>query len=117
MPAVWYSRILNQFTCCCRSNPSRGPWKVTLDRDIYQPFIETCGHRMTRWNVWQAFNNRASISQDNMNLSNHKLIDSICLHRCVYCLYTSHYTWCLFTSVDLWWSICLWLYLFLLLLA
>jgi len=57
---------------------------VTFDRDIYQPFIEHCGDRLTRWNVWQAFNNRAAMSQDDMNLSNHKLIDSICEKRCVY---------------------------------
>jgi len=64
---------------------------VTLDRDIYQPFLETCGHRPTRWNVWQAFNNRASISQDEMNLSNHKLIDTICLHRSVIIYHLSIY--------------------------
>jgi len=54
---------------------------VTLDRDVYQPFIEHCGHRPTRWNVWQAFNNRASYSQDDMNLSNHKIIDDIRRNR------------------------------------
>jgi len=80
--AVWRNFLVSGCNLWhCRSNPSRGPWKVTLDRDVYQPFIEYCGHRPTRWNVWQAFNNRASYSQDEMNLSNHKLVDKIRLGR------------------------------------
>jgi len=75
----------------CRSDPSRGPWKVTLDRDIYQPIIEHCRHRPTRWNIWQAFNNRASYSQDEMNLSNHKIADSIRRRRYFYT--TDHLFW------------------------
>jgi oligopeptidase A len=64
-----------------KSNPSRGPWRVTLNQNIYQPFLEYCGDRLTRWNVWQAFNNRSSIGQDEMNLSNHTVIESIRQHR------------------------------------
>lgn len=64
-----------------RLNPSRGPWRVNLNQNIYQPFLEHCSHRMSRWNVWQAYNNRASISQDEQNLSNHIVIESIRQHR------------------------------------
>lgn len=82
---VFTKRVVNSFLFChlvsCRLNPSRGPWRVNLNQNIYQPFLEYCNHRMTRWNVWQAYNSRASISQDEQNLSNHIIIEDIRVHR------------------------------------
>lgn len=64
-----------------KTNPSRGPWKVTLNQNIYNAFLENCSQRLLRWNVWQAYNNRASIVHDQQNLSNHTIIKDIRQHR------------------------------------
>lgn len=59
------------------SNPSRGPWKVTLDPSIYEPFLQYCPDRMLRWNVWQAHRGRASLKTDNILLHNHQTVNKL----------------------------------------
>lgn len=42
------------------NDPSRGPWKVTLQPHIYEPFMQYCPDRELRWNAWQAYVQRCS---------------------------------------------------------
>lgn len=42
------------------NDPSRGPWKVTLQPHIYEPFMQYCPDRELRWNAWQAYTQRCS---------------------------------------------------------
>lgn len=42
-------------------NHLTGPWKVTLQRNIYNGFMENCPDRLQRWNVWQAYTRKASL--------------------------------------------------------
>ncbi|XP_067670873.1 uncharacterized protein [Haliotis asinina] len=60
-----------------KSRPSSGPWKVTLDPEVYYPFLEHCDNRQQRWNAWQAFNNRASNAHGAQHLSNQKVLEEI----------------------------------------
>ena len=62
-------------------NPSRGPWRVTLQHNIYLPFLEHCSDRTLRWNTWNAYNNRASVNFNDRNLGNHKLIEELRNYR------------------------------------
>ncbi|KAK2166880.1 hypothetical protein LSH36_34g07036 [Paralvinella palmiformis] len=62
-------------------NPSRGPWRINLNKNIYEPFMEYCSHRMMRWNVWQAHRRRASTEHASHYLANHTLIETIRRHR------------------------------------
>ncbi|CAH1793755.1 unnamed protein product [Owenia fusiformis] len=64
-----------------KSRPDVGPWKVTLQPDIYQTFLTHCPDRMMRWNVWQAYNTRATDARTDQNLSNHKIITDIRMYR------------------------------------
>ncbi|XP_064477844.1 uncharacterized protein LOC135391509 [Ornithodoros turicata] len=50
-------------------NPTRGPWRVTLEQDIYDGFMQYCGDRLHRWNVWNAYNTRASFVNQQLNNS------------------------------------------------
>ncbi|XP_046403590.1 probable cytosolic oligopeptidase A [Ischnura elegans] len=43
-----------------RTQPSRGPWKVTLVGNVAARFMEHCPNAGLRWNVWQASVRRAS---------------------------------------------------------
>lgn len=52
-----------------KTNPSRGPWQVTLDQDAYEGFMQYCGDRLHRWNVWNAYNTRASFTNKDLNNS------------------------------------------------
>jgi oligopeptidase A len=63
------------------SSPTRGPWRVTLQQNVYIPFLEHCSDRLLRWNAWNAFNNRASVSYIDRNLANHKLIEQLRQYR------------------------------------
>lgn len=38
----------------------QGPWKVTLQPHIYEPFLQHCPDRALRWNAWQAYVQRCS---------------------------------------------------------
>lgn len=42
------------------SNFLKGPWKVTLQPNIYTKTLQYCPDREIRWNVWQALANRGS---------------------------------------------------------
>ncbi|KAG6460645.1 probable cytosolic oligopeptidase A [Manduca sexta] len=42
------------------NDPERGPWKITLQPHIYEPFMEYCSDRELRWNAWQAHVQRCS---------------------------------------------------------
>ncbi|XP_063363603.1 uncharacterized protein LOC134652360 [Cydia amplana] len=41
-------------------DPSRGPWKVTLQPHVYEPFMQHCHARELRWNAWNAHVQRCS---------------------------------------------------------
>lgn len=41
-------------------DPKKGPWKVTLQPHIYEPFMQYCPDRELRWNAWQAQMERCS---------------------------------------------------------
>lgn len=41
-------------------DPVKGPWKVTLQPHIYEPFMQYCSDRDLRWNSWQAYVQRCS---------------------------------------------------------
>lgn len=36
------------------ANPTQGPWKVTLQHNVYNSFLAHCQDRTLRWNLWQA---------------------------------------------------------------
>ncbi|KAF5288185.1 hypothetical protein FQA39_LY03953 [Lamprigera yunnana] len=46
------------------SNRQRGPWVVTLQPNVYMPFMENCGVRDLRWNTWLAMVGRGSTFRD-----------------------------------------------------
>ncbi|KAJ8715908.1 hypothetical protein PYW08_013193 [Mythimna loreyi] len=50
--------LLNSMTLS--SDPTKGPWKVTLQPHIYEPFMQYCSDREYRWNTWQAHVQRCS---------------------------------------------------------
>ena len=54
-----------------------GPWRVTLNQEVYGPFMEYCEHRVLRENLWKAQRNRASMALDNKDISNHMIIAEI----------------------------------------
>ncbi|XP_077490536.1 uncharacterized protein LOC144101306 [Amblyomma americanum] len=51
-----------------KSQPSRGPWVVTLEEKTYRAFLQHCGDRLQRWNLWQAYHARATASKANNSL-------------------------------------------------
>lgn len=56
--------------CHFRSNSAKGPWVLTLQPNVYKPFLEYCDKRILRWNAWTAYNIRASsISGNELNNS------------------------------------------------
>ncbi|CAH2039281.1 unnamed protein product, partial [Iphiclides podalirius] len=42
------------------NDASKGPWRVTLQPYIYEPFMQYCPDRTLRWNAWQGYNQRCS---------------------------------------------------------
>ncbi|XP_032520430.2 uncharacterized protein LOC116772371 [Danaus plexippus] len=42
------------------NDASKGPWKLTLQPHIYEPFMQYCPDRSLRWNAWQAHVQRCS---------------------------------------------------------
>ncbi|XP_047516665.1 probable cytosolic oligopeptidase A [Pieris napi] len=42
------------------NNASKGPWKITLQPHIFEPFMQYCPERSLRWNTWQAYVQRCS---------------------------------------------------------
>ncbi|TRY68570.1 hypothetical protein TCAL_06919 [Tigriopus californicus] len=49
------------------SQPTKGPWSVTLHPYLYQKFLEYCPDRRLRWNVYQASVSRGDRKQDVYN--------------------------------------------------
>lgn len=58
------------------TNPTEGPWRVTLQPEVYNGFMKYCDNRMLRWNAWYAHNIRAS-STSGMELNNSIEIEEI----------------------------------------
>ncbi|XP_046968629.1 probable cytosolic oligopeptidase A [Vanessa cardui] len=42
------------------NDASKGPWKLTLQPHIFEPFMQYCPDRDLRWNAWQAHVQRCS---------------------------------------------------------
>ncbi|XP_041986887.1 probable cytosolic oligopeptidase A [Aricia agestis] len=42
------------------NDASRGPWKMSLEPHVYEPFMQYCPDRSLRWNMWQANVQRCS---------------------------------------------------------
>lgn len=59
-------RILREFpeslvnSMSMSNDPNNGPWKITLQPHIYEPFMQYCPDRSLRWNTWQAHAQRCS---------------------------------------------------------
>ncbi|KAH6942639.1 hypothetical protein HPB50_008803 [Hyalomma asiaticum] len=51
-----------------KSQPSQGPWLATLEEATYQGFLQHCGDRLQRWNIWQAYHTRATTNPHNNSL-------------------------------------------------
>lgn len=51
-----------------KSQPSQGPWLATLEEETYQGFVQHCGNRLHRWNIWQAYHARATSGKRNNSL-------------------------------------------------
>ncbi|XP_059139670.1 oligopeptidase A-like [Physella acuta] len=64
-----------------RMNPTKGPWRATLQPVCYQSMMAYCNDRMIRWNLWNAYHNRASVSYASSFLNNNKLIEQLRTHR------------------------------------
>ncbi|XP_037286656.2 uncharacterized protein LOC119179638 [Rhipicephalus microplus] len=43
-----------------KSQPSMGPWLATLEEETYRGFLQHCGNRLQRWNIWQAYHSRGT---------------------------------------------------------
>lgn len=60
------SQIVNEFpesllkSIATSNDSSKGPWKVTLQPHVYEPFMQYCPDRSLRWNAWQAHVQRCS---------------------------------------------------------
>ncbi|CAG5135508.1 unnamed protein product, partial [Candidula unifasciata] len=64
-----------------RDDPTRGPWRATLQPANYQSMMTYCSDRMTRWNIWFAYHNRASHVHTSRLMNNNKLIDDLRAYR------------------------------------
>lgn len=58
------------------NNPAKGPWKVTLQPHIYEPFMQYCPDRDLRWNAFQAHKQRCS-GYGNKDLENSTHLEKI----------------------------------------
>lgn len=47
----------------------KGPWKMSLQPQLYKPIMEYCPDREVRWNMWQALVNRGSTKNREMATS------------------------------------------------
>lgn len=54
------SQIYNQKNPGSKSTASQGPWAITLDAPVFVPFLENCGNRDLRKQVYLAYVTRAS---------------------------------------------------------
>lgn len=58
------------------TNPTKGPWKATLEPRSLNNFLEHCQDRTQRWNIWQA-NVRKCSGQTDKALSNSVHVENI----------------------------------------
>lgn len=59
-----------------QKQPTKGPWKVTLQPHISKAFLEYCPNHDLRWNVWQADTRKASGYTDK-SLNNSTTLEEI----------------------------------------
>lgn len=59
-----------------QDQPTKGPWKITLQSSISKAFLEYCPDHDLRWNIWQAKTRKASGSTDKV-LNNSTTIEEI----------------------------------------
>jgi len=60
-----------------KEEPSRGPWRVTLEPQLVEMFLAYCPDRQMRWNVWQAQTRVAAQSHENTELRNSYTLEKI----------------------------------------
>ncbi|XP_053678192.1 uncharacterized protein LOC128728589 [Anopheles nili] len=58
------------------SQAMKGPWKITLQPAVAHRFLEYCGDRTHRWNLWQADTRKCSIHTDK-SLENSSHLEAI----------------------------------------
>ncbi|XP_310873.6 uncharacterized protein LOC1272008 [Anopheles gambiae] len=58
------------------SQAMKGPWRITLQPAVAERFLEYCGDRTHRWNLWQADTRKCSIHTDK-SLENSSHLESI----------------------------------------
>ncbi|CAG7691062.1 unnamed protein product [Allacma fusca] len=56
-----------------KSNPKRGPWVLNLNKQCYNAFMENSPVQALRWNLWQAYHQRAS----DRNRNNSVLLENV----------------------------------------
>ena len=54
---------------------------MVLYKEVYDPFMEHCSHRMLRWNIWRAQRRVACHDYEPDNVSNHMVIEDIRQYR------------------------------------
>jgi len=74
-----FPEVVNIFALV-RSQPTKGPWLITLTNPVYKNFLEYCPERALRWNTWVAYNSRASGHSDK-DYSNSVNIENIRMQR------------------------------------
>ncbi|KPI97181.1 Oligopeptidase A [Papilio xuthus] len=58
------------------NDASKGPWLVTLQPHIYEPFMQYCPDRTQRWNAWQGYVQRCS-GYGNKELETSTILENI----------------------------------------
>uniref|UniRef100_A0A182N0P5 Peptidase M3A/M3B catalytic domain-containing protein n=1 Tax=Anopheles dirus TaxID=7168 RepID=A0A182N0P5_9DIPT len=58
------------------SQAMKGPWRITLQPAVAERFLEYCGDRTHRWNLWQADTRKCSIHTDK-SLENSSHLESV----------------------------------------
>ncbi|XP_050393671.1 uncharacterized protein LOC126811798 [Patella vulgata] len=89
-----YSDVINNFSyikdlphsvithiAADRSNPTQGPWTITLDPPVYLSVLNSCSDRITRYKAWIAYNTRCGVEFHKRNVDNKQLLNDILLYR------------------------------------
>lgn len=71
---------LLQATTMNPTQPTKGPWKITLEPIILNKFLEYCHDKTARWNIWQADTRKAS-GQADKSLENSTILENIRSYR------------------------------------
>uniref|UniRef100_A0A0B7A5S5 oligopeptidase A n=1 Tax=Arion vulgaris TaxID=1028688 RepID=A0A0B7A5S5_9EUPU len=64
-----------------RDNPTRGPWRATLQPANFQSMMAYCSDRSIRWNILNAYNNRAAHMHASKYLNNNNIIEDLRSYR------------------------------------